>query len=109
MGLKLLPWSGAIGAALGSLLHQQGLGNSLRFDCTIDAPTAGIVVALAALSVIGVGAVLSAQVFRASINERNEDSTRRFIASLSLMAAALAAGLVVFMTMAALIVPPCPP
>jgi hypothetical protein len=108
-GSPYTPWAGAIGAALGSVLQQQGLGNSLRFDCAIDAPWWGILTGVLALGVIAGGAVISWRVFRAHVGSTNEDSTRRFIASLSLLACALATGVVVFMTFAALVVPPCPP
>jgi hypothetical protein len=104
-----MPWAGAIGAALGSVLQQQGLGNALRFDCAIDAPWWGILTGVVALGVISSGAAISWRVFRARVDAHNEDSPRRFIAALSLLSSALAVGVVLFMTLAAIIVPPCPP
>ena len=108
-GSPFTPWAGAIGAALGSVLQQQGLGNSLRFDCAINAPWWGILTGVVALVMIASGALISQRVLRAHADVRNQDCTRRFIGSLSLLASALATCVVLFMTMAAIIVPPCPP
>jgi drug/metabolite transporter (DMT)-like permease len=108
-GSPFTPWAGAIGAALASILQQQGLGNSLRFDCAIDAPWWGILTGVVALVVIAIGALISGRVFRAHADASNQDSTPRFIAGLSLLASALAIGVVLFMTLAAIMVPPCPP
>ena len=64
-GSPFTPWAGAIGAALASGMQQQGLGNSLRFDCAIDAPWWGILTGVVALIVIASGALISCRVFRA--------------------------------------------
>jgi hypothetical protein len=108
-GSPFTPWAGAIGAALGSVLQQQGVSNALRFDCTIDAPAWGLLTGAGALVLIALGAAISWRVFAAHASETNADSTRRFIASLSLLASLLAFGFVLLMTLATFIVPPCPP
>jgi hypothetical protein len=108
-GSPFAPWAGAIGAALAALPQQQGLGNALRFQCTINSPFWGLFTGGLSLALIAIGALISWRVFSAHAGDTNEHSTRRFIASLSLLCSALASGLVLFMTLAAAIVPPCPP
>lgn len=108
-GSPFAPWAGAIAAALGALPQQQGLGSALRFRCTIDSAFWGLVTGGLSLAVIAAGAWISWRVFSAHADDTNRHSSRRFIATCSLLACALAAALVLFMTMAAVIVPPCPP
>ena len=108
-GSPFAPWAGAIAAALAALPQQQGLGNALRFRCGIDGAFWGMVTGGLSLALIVAGAWISWRVFSAHADDTNRHSSRRFIATVSLLACALAAALALFMTTAAVIVPPWPP
>jgi len=103
---RFAPWAGSVAAALGVLLQHQGIGDALHFDCGFGAAAANLVAGGVALAIMAVGGWVSWASVRGEADE--EASPRRFVAHLSLMAVALFAVMVVWQTMAGLIVPACP-
>jgi hypothetical protein len=86
---------------IGAMLQHQGIGDALHFSCGFDAQAADLTLGLVALVLIAIGALFS---WRALGSE----PTRRFIAQTSLGVAALLALMVVWQTIAGIVlVPPC--
>ena len=83
---RLAPWAAAIAGALAWATHQQLLGDLLHFDCRRGGAWTGLGVGMACILLIGVGVA-------ATLGSRSADgwggATRRFVASVSLMAAGL--------------------
>jgi hypothetical protein len=88
----------------GAGLQHQGISDAMHFDCRYG--SADIAVGLAALLLIAVGALVSWSALRA---HPEPGSARRFIAQVSLMAAALFALMVAWQIMAGVILPACLP
>jgi hypothetical protein len=106
---RFAPWLGLVTALGGEGLHHQVLSDMLRFDCRLGDPLKGMLAAVAVLVVMGLGAWFSWESVRGKDVETAQDATRRFIARLSVMTAALLAVAVVWQTLATVVVPPCPP
>ena len=103
-GRRFAPWAGLVGAFVGALVQHQGIGDALHYRCGPGMNDADVVAGAVALLIMALGALMSWRALR------NEDGTgtRRFIAQVSLMAVALFALLVVWATLAGIIVPSCP-
>ena len=101
---ELKPWSGLI-ASMGAVgLQHQLVSDSMHFDCRYGGYD--LLVGLAALVLIAIGALVSWSAVRA---HPEPESTRRFVAHMSLMAAALFALMVLWGIMAGAILPGCLP
>ncbi|HYG28774.1 MAG TPA: hypothetical protein VD887_01015 [Allosphingosinicella sp.] len=100
----LLPWSALIGGALGwGLSHQ--IGSNTIFDgCDPTALWLVLVVGILGLALTGVGALLSWRVRRRG---EAESETRRFLALLTTLLAALLAIAIVLQTLSALVIASC--
>lgn len=101
---EVKPWAGLIAGMGGAGLQHQLVSDSLHFDCRYGGH--GLLVGLAALLLIVVGAAVSWSAVRA---HPEPESPRRFVAHMSLMAAALFALMVLWGLMAGAILPPCLP
>lgn len=99
-GLK--PWAGLIAGMGGAGMQHQLVSDSMHFDCHYG--SYDLLVGLAALLLIVVGAGVSWSAVRA---HPEPESTRRFVAHMSLMAAALFALMVLWGLMAGAILPAC--
>ena len=100
---KLSPWAGLIGAALGGgIAHQVG-SDSNFFDCSSTTPGVMLLGGLIGLLLVAGGAFLSWQLW----SHRTEGRVRRFIASISLMVAALMVFAILLPMIATLVIPPC--
>jgi hypothetical protein len=84
--------------------QHQGISDALHFDCRYG--HANLVVGIAALLLIALGAWLSWTSLPA---HPDRESPRRFVASMSLMAAVLFAVMVLWQNMAGIILPACLP
>ena len=102
---RLAPWAGMIAAFLGAMVQHQGIGDALHFHCGNGMGTANLYAGIVALGLMAIGGVISWRVAR---SDTGEPGTRRFIAHMSLMAVALFALMVVWQTLAGLLVPSCP-
>ena len=102
---RLAPWAGMVAAALAALVQHQGIGDALHFDCAFGARGANLVAGLAAMLLVLLGGAWS---WRACRGPSDSAEPRRFVAGLSVMAAALAALLVAWATLAGFLVPACP-
>ena len=101
---ELKPWAGLIAGMGGAGLQHQLVSDSLHFDCRYG--RYDLLVGLLALLLIVVGAAFSWSAVRA---HPGPESTRRFVAHMSLMAAALFALMVLWGIMAGAILPACLP
>ena len=101
---ELKPWAGLIAGFGAAALHHQLVSDALHFDCSYG--RANLLVGLSALLVIAIGVCISWRALRA---EADPEASRRFVSQLSLLAAALSALFVVWMTLAGLILPACAP
>lgn len=101
-GLK--PWAGLIAGMAGAGLQHQLVADSMHFDCRYG--RYDLLVGLGALVLIGIGALVSWSAARA---HREPESTPRFVAQMSLMAAALFTVMVLWGIMAGAILPACLP
>lgn len=100
---KLSPWAGLIGAALGGgIAHQVGSDTNF-FDCSSTTPGVMLLAGLAGLLIVGAGAFLSWKPW----GDTGEGQTRRFIAAISLMTAALMVFAILMPMIASLVIPPC--
>jgi hypothetical protein len=98
------PWAGLVAGMTAAGLQHQGISDAMHFDCRYGG--ADLVVGVAALALIALGAWLSWTSLQA---HREPGSPRRFIAQMSLMAAVLFSILVLWQTMAGMILPACLP
>ena len=97
------PWAGVAASMVAVMLQHQGIGDALHFSCGFDARAADVALGLVAIVVLAIGALLS---WRAL----GGDATRRFVAQVSVGVTALFALMVVWQTIAGIVlVPPCLP
>ena len=99
---ELKPWAGLIAGMGAAGAQHQLVSDALHFDCRYGA--SNLVVGIVAFVVIVLGALISWSALRA---EPDPESSRRFVARMSLMTAALFALMVVWMTLAGWMVPAC--
>jgi hypothetical protein len=101
---RLSPWAAAIAGALAWTVHQQLLGDLLHFDCRRGGAWTGLGVGLACVLLIAAGVA-------ATLASRTADgwggATRRFVASVSLMAAGLFLLAVLLGIVAGFVLPGC--
>jgi hypothetical protein len=102
---RFAPWAGLVAAFLGAMVQHQGIGDALHFRCGPGMGRADVIAGVVAVIVMAAGGAISWSALRA---DRSEPGTRRFVAQLSLMAVALFMLMVVWQTLAGLIVPSCP-
>ena len=100
---RAAPWAGLIAGALGWTLHQQVLADMLHFDCHLGSATAGLLALLLVGALIVAGAWVSLASRRASATM----PARQFVATLSVMAAAIFFFAVLLQTLANMILPGC--
>ena len=98
------PWAGLVAGMAGAGLQHQGISDSMHFDCHYG--NADVVVGIAALVLIAIGASLS---WSAARSHPDPASARRFVAHMSLMGAAFFAVMVGWQIMAGVILPACLP
>jgi len=101
---RFAPWAAAVAGALAWAVQQQVLGDLLHFDCRRGGEWTGLGVGLACLLLIAGGVV-------ATLASRQADgwgsATRRFVASVSLMAAGLFTLPVLLAIVAGFVLPGC--
>ena len=102
---ELAPWAGLAAGMLAAGGQHQLVTDSVRFDCAFG--RFGLLVAVAAWLLIAVGAFVSWRALRARPHEPG--SARRFVAQMSLMAAAFFALMVGWQAMASMMLPGCTP
>ena len=97
-----LPWAGFIGALFGGALWQQiGAGNLFR-DCAATGAPVALLAAAIGFILVGAGGYASSLVLAAG-----EAPSRRLIAGVSVITAALVAFAILLSTIYSLIVPAC--
>ena len=101
---ELRPWAGLIAGMLGAGGQHQLVSDGMHFDCRFGEND--LLVGIVALLLIALGAWISWRALRA---HPAPGSARRFVAQMSLMAAALFALMVLWQTMAGFILPACAP
>jgi hypothetical protein len=101
---RLSPWAAAIAGAFAWALHQQVLGDLLHFDCRRGGAWTGLAIGVACLLLIASGVAIT--VASRHANGWGGD-TRRFVASVSLMAAGLFVLPVLLQTLAGFVLPGC--
>ena len=99
---ELKPWAGLIAGMGAAGLQHQLVSDSMHFDCRYGGYN--LLVGLAALLLIAVGGLVSWSSMRA---HPDPESTRRFVACMSVMAAVLFALMVLWGIMAGAILPAC--
>ena len=98
-----MPWGGlALGTLGAGLAHQLGSDSTFQ-DCRVGNPWIIILGTLLGLALIAAGALASWRVYA----DRDEETPRRTIAVVSLMATALFALAVLLPFIAALVIPGC--
>jgi len=103
LGFK--PWAGLVAGMAGAGLQHQLVSDSLHFDCGYG--DYNLPVGLAALVLVVAGGLVSWSCARARPSD--SDSTRRFVAHMSLLAAVLFALMVLWGILAGAILPGCLP
>jgi hypothetical protein len=101
-GLK--PWAGLLAGMAAAGGQHQLVSDAMHFDCRYG--RYDLLVGVAALVLIAIGALLSWSAVR---GDREPGSARRFVAHMSLMAAGLFTVMVLWQTMAGVILPACLP
>ncbi len=101
IGLK--PWAGLIASMGGAGLQHQLVSDSLHFDCRNG--DYALFVGIVALLLVALGGLVSWSSVRG--HQADAAPTRRFVAHMSVMAAALFALMVLWGLMAGLILPGC--
>lgn len=100
---RLMPWAGiALGTTGYFLAHQLGSDSTFQ-DCRVGSPWMVIVGTILGLAIIAAGTLESRRVYA----DRDEDTARRTVAAVSLMASALFALGVILPFIASLIIPAC--
>ena len=100
---RFMPWAGLALGTVGFFLAQQ-IGSDATFEnCRAGSPALVIVGVILGLGILAIGALVSWPIFRAEQAGR----TRRVIAAISLMSAALFALAIVLPFVAALVIPRC--
>jgi hypothetical protein len=102
------PWAALVAAALATTVNQQVLSDMLRYDCRLGTPWTGVFVGTLDLAVIALGCWVSWASIRGSADDGSHQATRRFIARLGLLFAALLSVAVLWQVLATFMVPPCP-
>lgn len=100
---RAAPWAGLIAGPLGWSLHQQALADILHFNCHLGSATLGVIGLLLSGLLMVAGAWLSLL----SRNALGATPARQFIATLSVMAAAIFFFAVLLQTLATMILPGC--
>jgi len=103
------PWSGLIAAPVAWLIHHQGLGDAIYFDCTNGNPGSAIVLGAVSLLILAGAAWLSWQGRRSPDAVEVEPQARFFLSMISILLCALLGFAVLLQTLAGLIVPACAP
>lgn len=103
------PWAGLVAALLAEIVHHQLLSDMLRYDCTLGSAASGVAVGVPALALVALGAWTSWASTRGGDPDAPHVQTRRFIAHVALMMAALIAVGIVWQTLATVLVPACAP
>jgi hypothetical protein len=98
-----LPWAALTGAATAWFVSQQIGSNLSQGDCSAAGALVVGLVGLVALALALAGGLLSHRVWRT----RNEGVTRKFIAQVGMMTAALLGLAIILQTLAAFIIPSC--
>lgn len=106
---RLTPWAGLMTGMLAEIVHHQLLSDMLRYDCRLGGGNAGLAVGIPALAFIAFGAWVSWMSAARGDPALPHHQTRKFIAQVSLMVAALLAVGIVWQTMATMLVPACAP
>lgn len=100
---RLLPWAGLALGTLGvGLAHQIGADSTFQ-DCEVGSPAVVIVGTIVGLVLVALGAFGSWRVY----GEEGEAPSRRFVASVSLMACALFALAIILPFIASMVIPRC--
>ena len=102
------PWAALLASFLATGLHQQFLGDVLRFDCRAGTPTTGLLAGLVSLVLVALGCWVSLAATQGRPFLRTIDATRWFIARLGLMFAVLAAVVIAWQVLATFLVAACP-
>jgi hypothetical protein len=102
------PWAALLASFVATGLHQQFLADVLRYDCRAGTSTTGLVAGLLSIAVIMLGCWISWAATRHQPFVRSTDATRRFIARLGLLFAALAGVAIVWQVLATFLVSACP-
>ncbi|MGY4516209.1 hypothetical protein [Lysobacter sp. HA18] len=106
---RLAPWAGLIAGMVAEIVHHQLLSDMLRYDCRLGNGNSGLAVGIPAIALIALGAWLSWASTRGADPEAPHFQTRRFIAHVAMMMAALLAVGIVWQTTATMLVPACAP
>lgn len=101
---RLSPWAAAIAGALAWALQQQVLGDLLHFDCRRGGAWTGLGLGAGCVVLVVAGVATTLASRRA---DGWGSATRRFVASVSLMAAGLFLLPVVLATVAGFVLPEC--
>jgi hypothetical protein len=101
---ELKPWCGLLAGMIGAGLQHQLVSDAMHFDCRYG--RSDVAIGVGALVLIAIGAWLSWSALR---THPDQESPRRFVATMSLMAAALFALMVCWQIMAGVILPACLP
>ena len=102
------PWAALLGSFVATGLSQQFLADVLRYDCRVGTPATGVVVGLLSIAVMALGCWVSWASTHGQPFERTIDATRRFIARLGMLFAALAGVAIVWQVLATFLVSACP-
>jgi hypothetical protein len=102
---RLMPWSGLVAGAIALGLQQQVLADLLHYACT-DERRVGLAIGAGAALLTIAGGALSYRALRAS-GATLDIGARRFVAKLSLIAAAFFLFAIALQTAAAVLAPPC--
>jgi hypothetical protein len=102
---RLMPWGGLVAGALALALQQQILADLLHYVCT-DERALGLAIGAGAALLTIAGGAASYRAMRAS-SATLDIGARRFVAKLSLIAAAFFLFAIALQTAAAVLAPPC--
>jgi glutathione S-transferase len=102
------PWAALLASFVASGLHQQFLADVLRYDCRAGTATMGVVAGLVSIAVIALGCWVSWAATHGQPFVRSTDATRRFVARLGMLFAALASIAIVWQVLATFLVSACP-
>lgn len=100
---RFKPWAGiALGTVGAGLAHQLGSDSTFQ-DCTAGSPTVVIIGTIVGLALIGLGVLLSWQVY----GREEEGPSRHLLATVSLLACVFFALAVVLPFIASMLIPRC--
>ena len=103
------PWSGLIAAPLAWLLHHQGLGDAIYFDCTTGNAANALGLGAISIFILAAAAWLSWRSRRSPDAVEVEPQARFFLSMMSVLLCALLGFAVFLQILAGLIVPACAP